>query len=176
MENGMSDNIYSAKDMITETVTSLFKNINLQQFNQTKNMYKAWHSILLSIKSTVTPDCGQKMLDHSKIIDIKDGIMIIELDHPGWMQLFETYRTYILNGINFKMSYLNVKNITFKLKKNEDKNSQRVLTRDEAEKAVEKLNPIKKTDEQKTEENRKLPPELESIFSRFKQSILTKNQ
>ena len=174
---GMSDNIYSAKDMITETITSLFRNISAEQFSQTKSMYKAWQSILLSIKSTVTPDCGQKMLDHSKIVDVKDGIMYIELDHPGWMQLFETYRTYILNGISYKMSNLNVKTLSYKLKKNDDKNSQRVLTREEAEKAVEKLNPVNDknlTQDLKIKEN--LPPELEAIFSRFKDTILTNNQ
>lgn len=171
----MNDNIYSAKDMITQTVSSLFKNISAEKMNQTKDMLKQWKSILLSIKSSVTPDCGQKMLDHSRIIDIKEGVMFIEIDHPGWMQLFETYRTYILRGLEFKLPEFKINTLTYKLKKKEDLNTARIITREEAEAALEKQE--RKIEETQTQtSNSKLPPELEAIFSRFKETILTNDR
>lgn len=173
----MSDEIYSAQKMITETVSSLFKNISSEKMRQSKDLSKKWETILLSIKSSVIPDCGQKMLDHSRIIDIENEIMIIEIDHPGWMQLFETYRSYILKGIQLRIPELNIKTLSYKLRKKDNPNTARLISREEAEKALERQNVAqeKTEDTDRTGESKKLPPELEAIFSRFRESILTNN-
>lgn len=174
----MNNEIYSAKEMVTETVASLFKNVSADKFSQARQISESWEKILLSIKSSVSPDCGKKMLDHSRIIDIQNGAMLIELDHPGWMQLFETYHSYILKGIAFRMPELKVTSLTYRLKRKKDADTSRVLSREEAEKAMERQIPAPdKTEREKTlAGNVALPPELEAIFSRLREAILTNDR
>ncbi len=30
---------------------------------------------------------GEKLAAHSRLSDVQDGVLIVEVDHPGWMQV-----------------------------------------------------------------------------------------
>lgn len=165
----MNSNIYGATDIINDVINDIYKVFNSNKMEQTNNVYKIWEEILLSVKSFVTPNYGKNMLDHSKIIDIKDETMIIEVDHTGWMQLFETHKTYLLNGLQKKIPEIKIKNITYKLKKTEEKNTARTITHQEIQEAYDKQDAMLQKNKILTpiKEKKKLPRELEEIFSKF---------
>ena len=72
-------------------------------FEQSKvlEVYASWASIV-----------GEKQAAHSKLIDIKHQIALIEVDHPGWSQQILLNKKYILRNFQKKYPQLEVKNIS----------------------------------------------------------------
>ncbi len=103
---------------------------------------RAWQQTLYSIKgpqmdNLKAADYGSQLADHSRIIDLKDGVLIVETDHPGRIQMFQLYKKYILNGLKQKIPGIPVTNIVFKLKKVENVTSSlRMPTREELDEAA----------------------------------------
>ena len=88
MEHGMNKKTQKADSIIS----SIFSDIgySLKEANKTVSI---WNKVLLSIKSSKID--GSQLADHSKILDLKNGILIVETDHPGRIQLFQMYKNYI---------------------------------------------------------------------------------
>lgn len=167
--------IYSNSEIMTSILEGMLSSIDRQKLKESNNVLEKWKSIITSIKSYVNPECGNTMYDHSKILDIKDGVILLQVDHPGYIQLFETHKKYILRGIEMKIPQLKIKNFSYKLDKKNDFNTQRDLTREEMEKIIEKQsNSVKISPE--NGEKKEYPPELESIFARMRESILTNDK
>lgn len=169
----MPDGFYDSKELINSVINSISKNIDASKFKNIKNIYDEWENILLSIKSTVLPEAGRKMFDHSEIIDIKDGVMLIEIDHPGWKQLFETYRTYILKGLNMKIPQVPVDTIIYRLKKGEVKIKPKTPETSEKKQVIkeEKIENISKNTKSK-----EIPSELKNLFNSIKESVENKQK
>ncbi|MBO5236939.1 MAG: DUF721 domain-containing protein [Spirochaetaceae bacterium] len=169
----MPDGFYDSKELINSVINSISKNIDATKFKNIKNIYDEWENILLSIKSTVLPEAGRKMFDHSEIIDIKDGVMLIEIDHPGWKQLFETYRTYILKGLNMKIPQVPVDTIIYRLKKGEVKIKPKTPETSEKKQVIkeEKIENISKNTKSK-----EIPSELKNLFNSIKESVENKQK
>jgi hypothetical protein len=61
-------------------------------------------------------------IDHSKIVDlkstssnVKNNLLIVEADHPGWIQILQTKESKLLSDIQKEFSNLNISGIVFKL-------------------------------------------------------------
>jgi len=148
-------------------ISSIFSDIgsSLKEANKTVSI---WNKVLLSIKSSKID--GSQLADHSKILDLKNGILIVETDHPGRIQLFQMYKNYIQKGINKNLPDLQIKNIVFKLKKTDkveikkDVNDiiREKLLADNIDDDFEIKYPSQK--EKKSE----LPDDIKAIFERIK--------
>lgn len=78
------------------------------------NIYKSWNQILTTL-SVKNPAC-KNLIGHTKIIDCKNGMLLIEVDHPGWIQILQMQQKSILNEINKKFEKKTITGIVFKLK------------------------------------------------------------
>ena len=172
--------IYSNSEIMKGVLEGLLSDVNRNRLNDSSNILEKWKSIITSIRSVVNPDCGKNMYFHSRIIDIKDDVIILQVDHPGFIQLFENHKKYILRGIQMKIPQLRIRNITYRLDKKDNYNTQRDLTRQEMERAIDKETtkngqPAEKTNENdcRISEKKGYPPELQAIFDRMRDSILT---
>ena len=54
---------------------------------------------------------GPELSGHSKPKDIEKGVLIIQTDHPGWMQMFQLSKERILRNIRKKYPELGIKNL-----------------------------------------------------------------
>lgn len=175
----MPEGFYDSKELMNNVISFISKNIDANKFHHVKTVYDEWEKILLSIKSTVLPEAGRKMLDHSEIIDIKDGIMVIEIDHPGWKQLFETYRNYILRGLKMKIPQITVDAITYRLKKgdtviksnlstrNEKKSDEKVIIKTEKK----EINHPTQEDSLQNNTAKEIHPELKKMFDSLREAM-----
>ena len=82
-----------------------------------------------------------------------------------------------------KISQLKIRNITYRLDKKDNYNTQRDLTRQEMEHAIDKETAKNGQSAVKTNENdcrisekKEYPPELQAIFDRMRDSILTNDK
>ena len=41
---------------------------------------------------------GDALAGHCRLLDIEDGVLLVEVDHPGWMQMLQLRRKSLLDA------------------------------------------------------------------------------
>ena len=106
------DEAVSIGNLITQT----FKNISRDKYEQATSTVNIWKKVLRRIKSNRNPNEGQNLSDHTSVVDLKNGVLLVEADHSGWIELLQLHKRYILNGLKMENSSLGIENIVFRLK------------------------------------------------------------
>jgi hypothetical protein len=167
----------SCADMILH----VFSNIEEKDANSSNKLFNIWHDVVSNVNGY-----GEKLVAHTKLIDLKNGILLVETDHPGWIQILQIYSKFIITGINRKIPFLKIKSLAYRLegsnaslcgvdyestlKKEQQKMNKKI---EEEEKAYEKYNKHYAADNSNLSEGDKLPPELKAKFDSIRQSMLT---
>lgn len=125
---------------------------------------------------------GTRLGEHSRPADIRHGILIVEAEHQGWMQLLQLQQDHILEEIKRRFPELEIGGIAFRLshgdfsapaETKETKNAGREASLpetaaprppSEAEKAAEAAA------EAASEAKSGLPPEILAMFSRIRKN------
>ena len=168
----MKNEVMSCADLISLT----YSNIERNTLEKNNKLYNSWKKIVTSIKNYDSDsNIGQNLFEHSNVVEIKNNILLIETDHPGWIQMFQLKKKYILNGLNMYVPELKIDALAFRLKgsnvslsnvnydtayKNESEKLKEKMKKDE-----EIINKFEKKVEKKVVENKKLP---EDILEKFK--------
>ena len=86
---------------LSDLIVNYLDKVGLFEQSKVLEVYASWASIV-----------GEKQAAHSKLIDIKHQIALIEVDHPGWSQQILLNKKYILRHFQKKYPQLEVKNIS----------------------------------------------------------------
>ena len=111
----MTSNIENINELIHKT----FSSISVGDAKRAQNIFSAWEQVLSKIKSVnqdANPNEGQNLVDHTRIIDLKNGILLVEADHPGWISLLQFHKKFILNGMRMRIPDLEISTLAFRLK------------------------------------------------------------
>ncbi|MDR1786168.1 MAG: DUF721 domain-containing protein [Spirochaetaceae bacterium] len=160
------DNVYSAG----EAVASLFNALSSEGAKNADTTLSVWKKILLSIDEKKTKRdgtrsyTGESLYCHSKVVDCKNGILLIEVDHPGWVQLFQLARTYIVRGFKKFAPEFNVTSLSYRLK------GQTASLRTKKPAPGPQTPPA---GPQESPVSGQLPEELQQIFARMRENLLT---
>lgn len=158
----MSNSISKADELIT----NIFSGIG-NSSKEASKIVLLWNEVLFSIKNSKL-DASQ-LVDHSKILDLKNGILVVETDHPGRIQLLQMYKNYIQTGLNKKLSELKIKNIVFRLKKNELNKNKKTTKEIIHEKLIaDNIDDDFEIKYPSNNEKTELPDEIKAIFDRMK--------
>ena len=162
---------------VDEIISNIFENISTEKMNDNINMINSWKSVLMSINSRTNKNIGNLLVSHTKVIDLKNKVLLIETDHPGYIQTLQMYNSYILKGLKQKVPELEIKTLSFRLKGSTFKLPNIERTENKLE------NIDKKELTKKFEVNNDLPDDLKENFNKLKkeidkikQDILTKNE
>lgn len=174
-----SNQIIEAKEFILKVSS----NIDSRRLNENSQLTNVWNEIVCSIKSNSIngQNIGNNMASHSRISDLKNGILLVEADHPGWIQMLTNYKKYILKGLNFKVPELKIFSLAFKLagtnasltdfeikKQNENERKRLKKSFEKDEKILEKEGfGYKKNEDAK----KSLPPEIQKMFDSLKNYV-----
>jgi predicted nucleic acid-binding Zn ribbon protein len=85
-------------DLLKKYISS----VQLEKAEEYNNFYESWKSI-----------AGDKIGNNTKIKDVEDGYLIIEIDHTGWKQLIKMNEKSIISRINRQYPALEVKKLKF---------------------------------------------------------------
>jgi len=152
-----------------ELISKIFSEIG-NSSQEANRPFSVWKEVLMTIKNSKID--GSQLADHSRIIDLKNNILIIETDHPGRIQLFQMYKNYIQNGINRKLPELTIKNIVFKLKKNEMNKNEKTVEEIINEKFLaDNIDDDFEIKYPTNNEKSELPDDIKAIFERMKNEI-----
>ena len=72
---------------------------------QTVQVFREWDRIV-----------GEKIAAHSRIRDVENGFIIVDIDHPGWLQLLQLKEREVLNKIRRLYPELQVKGLKLYVK------------------------------------------------------------
>ena len=75
--------------------------------------------------------------DHSRIKDLDRGVVLIEIDHPGWKQVLQTKQSKLLNDFRIRFPQLDISGISLMLGSGKPQDTQEAGTAQEAEPAYE---------------------------------------
>ena len=99
-------------------IVNIFDSIKIANKKESINIYDEWKKILKGIKSKsvyANSKEGENLSDHSRVVDLKNGILFIEVDHPGWIEILNIHRKYILAKMNKKFPKTKFKTLSFRL-------------------------------------------------------------
>ena len=83
-----------------DILKSVLGDAEAQQAREWSSFFGGWSII-----------AGEDLAAHSKVIDVKKGTVLVEVDHPGWMQVLQLKATRILKAIKSKYPELDVEDI-----------------------------------------------------------------
>ncbi len=92
-----------AGDILGDYMRSL--HINME--NGYSSVFKSWENI-----------AGEDMVSHSSVKDLNNGVLLVEADHPGWVQLLQMRKKKILKNVQKSYPELDIVDIRFILKNN----------------------------------------------------------
>ena len=178
----MSDEIQSFKQVIDKS----FGSIHFDDMRQAVSLYDSWKAVLQKIKSEKNPSTGQNLASHSRVVDLKNGVLLVEADHPGWIELLQLYKQFILTGLKKAEKDIKIETIAFKLagkgaRLYDSSQSSAKEVKEEIEKRIfeeEKL--LKEAQNeyslQKISTQKELPKDLAVIFEDLRKSMLTNSK
>jgi len=105
-----------------EIVTALFRERFGSEFMETARstagLFSSWEKIAAEIWSAGP---GQNKDDlpaaavHSRIRELERGVLLIEADHPGWVQILQTKQSELLSAIQRRYPEMGISGIAFRL-------------------------------------------------------------
>jgi hypothetical protein len=67
-------------------------------------LFSSWQSI-----------AGDKIATHSRIRELEHSVLLVEADHPGWIQILQTKEKYFLDTLRRRFPDRNITGISFRL-------------------------------------------------------------
>ena len=101
---------------MNNAIMSVFYNIDEQKMKGASSIGNAWRKILLKIKSNSNPHEGENLASNTKIVDLKNGILLVEAEHPGWSSLLNVHKKFILGGLKMYVPELKIETIAVRIK------------------------------------------------------------
>ena len=95
------DEFQKAGDILKE----LFGHLNFQEGEEYVSFFSDWMDLV-----------GVDLACHVRPLDIRRKCLLLEVDHPGWMQMFQLKQKRILHRIQKKHPSLGITSVHFRLK------------------------------------------------------------
>ena len=178
----MNNQIISAADMMLQAA-----NIGTSEANEICSVWKKVVSGIHSSKyesetSEKRMPIGDRLAGNTRVIDLKNGVLLVETDHPGWIQYLKMYQKFIIKGIRMNLPNVKVSSLAFrvsgeKVSLSESYENQVAKERKEMEqKLARQEKELEKFDKKKPESTGELPPELLAKFESIRNSMLDLSQ
>ncbi len=148
-----------------------------------------WKRVVSRIKTSRDEDeekrmpIGERLAGNTRVVDLKNGTLLIETDHPGWIQYLRIYQKFIITGLKKELPEIKITNLAFRnkgsnanlcnnyddlYKKEQSKLTDKIIEQDKL------LN--KQENTEKIDYSKRLPPELLEKFESIKKSLLTEDE
>ena len=185
----MNDNIISAADMMLRAA-----NIDPSSANEICGVWKKVVSGVKSYRHEAEDSekripIGERLAGNTRVIDLKNGVLLIETDHPGWIQYLKMYQKFIIKGIKMNLPELKITSLAFRVTGEKVSLSESYENQIEKERKqlAEKLALQEKELAKYDQKNKKaagegekssseLPPELLAKFDSIRKSMLDLSQ
>jgi hypothetical protein len=88
---------------VSDVLSRYFDTHGIQEGDVYADFFASWREI-----------AGPGLCDHTQVVDIKNGMAIVHVDHPGWMQKLTFQKQSILLRLQQKYPELQITNVLMK--------------------------------------------------------------
>jgi len=99
-----------------DILSALFDERFVQKAQGYSKFYDSWKDI--TEKNGIAAAAA-----HSRIKDLDRGIVLVEMDHPGWKQILQTKQTKLLNDFRIRFPELDISGISLMLGRSDPHNN-----------------------------------------------------
>ncbi len=89
---------------VSALLAAYFDEEKLRKGGQYAELFRGWERI-----------AGERLSAHSKVRDIENGILVIQAEHPGWIQLLQFRQAQMLEEAKALFPELGLRGISFRL-------------------------------------------------------------
>ena len=158
---------------ISNILAKYMDGVDSEMVENAVSIRNVWKDIICSIRGPKKSGfeeniyLGEKLYSHTKIIDLVNKVLLVEVDHSGWIQTLQFYNSYILRGLKKKIPALEITSIAFRLKGSDFgiKNISEAVKKEEEKEEIQKEIQIKED----------LPEDLKEKLEKLK-NISKKNK
>ncbi len=190
----MNNEIVSANQLMSK-----YLNIDFQRADRITSTWKKVVSRVHSNKyesedSERRIPIGERLAGNTRVVDLKNGVLLVEADHSGWIQYLRFYQNYILKGLKMELPDLKITSLAYRLagsdaklsdsydnqvKKSKEELEEKIDRQElELKKFYENKNDKKNKAENQAESEKKggLPADLLAKFENIKNDMLTNSK
>jgi predicted nucleic acid-binding Zn ribbon protein len=81
-------------------------------------LFNSWEKIVCQVwphgENQINEDIPAAAV-HSRIKNLERGMLIVEADHPGWIQILQTKQAELLQAIQYRYPKQDIRGIAFRL-------------------------------------------------------------
>ena len=165
--------------------------VDFTQKEKANEIHSVWKNVVSKIHSYKNESensekripIGLRLAGNTRVVDLRNGVLLVETDHPGWIQYLNLYKKFIIKGIKMALPDLHVSSLAFMVKGTNISLSDtydQMVERTRKEMAVKMENDEKiindRFPEKKSENSDDLPPELVAKLESIKNDMLTNSK
>ena len=95
-----------AGDLLSDFFKDHFDPVSLENGRMTAGLFSSWAETAKAANMTVAAD-------HSRIREFEHKVLVIEAEHPGWVQLLQTKQSQLLHCVQGRFPELDIQGISF---------------------------------------------------------------
>jgi hypothetical protein len=147
---------------VSALLSSFFNEDKLRKGEEASSFFASWPSFV-----------GPRLAAHSRVADVDKGLLVVEAEHPGWIQLLQLRQSSILEEVARRFPELGLRGIVFRLA------GEKRQARPEPVKAQAEPDTVTETDEERDKRERALAdisdPEFRALLSSLKRTMQGKD-
>jgi len=89
---------------VSSLLSSFFSEDKLRRGERFSDFFSSWPSLV-----------GERLAAHSRVADVDKGLLVVEAEHPGWIQLLQLRQSAILEDAARRYPELGLRGIVFRL-------------------------------------------------------------
>jgi len=154
----------------SELVQRFLDTLNISDTKGYSSFFLAWNSIV-----------GLEFCGHCKPADVRKGILVVEVDHPGWQQKFRMNEKHFLKEVKTQFPQLGIKRFSYIYRDNaifkKPVKKEPEAKPDSPNIAFQSVgvgteDKVLHNAKEKIEDSKKeLPPDLQSVLDQLKKSL-----
>jgi hypothetical protein len=88
---------------VSSLLSAFFDEEKLRRGERYSDFFSSWSALV-----------GAKLAAHSRIVDVDKGLLVIEADHPGWIQLLQIRQSTILEAVARRFPEFSLRGVIFR--------------------------------------------------------------
>lgn len=89
-------------------LNALFERLHVHDEHGYVKLFSTWRTVCDEVSS-------RGLADHSSIVDVRNGALIVAVDHSGWMQIIQMYEQRLLEKLQRRFPDMGLSAIHFQL-------------------------------------------------------------
>ena len=89
---------------VSSLLAAFFDEEKLRRGGRYSDFFSSWPAFV-----------GSRLAAHSRVVDVDKGLLVVETDHPGWIQLLQMRQTATLAAVDERFPELKLRGIVFRV-------------------------------------------------------------